>query len=113
MTAWDIRPAGVGEILTEVSGYVGGSDGAGGLAGDVDEVLSLTEYASSCAASGPISTALAEFVTSVGGTLGAMVAKAASAATGCGDATVAYLDGNLEMAAEAQANAGNIGGLDI
>ncbi|SKA10393.1 hypothetical protein SAMN02745673_02468 [Marinactinospora thermotolerans DSM 45154] len=113
MSGWDIQAPAVGTVMTTVGGYVGGEDGEGGLVAAIDALGTHVEEAGTAADSGPIGTALAEFLEEYGTTLQGMVAKTASAITGCTDATTAYLDGNLEMAAEAQNNAGVVTDLDL
>ncbi|MFC7329868.1 DUF6507 family protein [Marinactinospora rubrisoli] len=108
MSGWDIDAPVVGGVMTTVGGYVQGDDGSGGLVGKITTFSTNVETASTQAASGPITTALGEFVEEYAGKLENMVLKSASAVQGCTQATTAYLEGNLEMAATAQENAGKI-----
>src|SRR5690625_5140258 len=64
--------------------------------------------ANAAAKSWPIGTALSEFSKHCSGEVGDMIGLGASAVKGAGDATRHYANGNLEMAAEAQSNAGDI-----
>jgi len=52
--------------------------------------------------------ALAEFGEHYFTEVGGMVEKSASAVAGASEATLHYANGNLQMAADAQANAGEI-----
>ncbi|RCV48340.1 DUF6507 family protein [Marinitenerispora sediminis] len=108
MSGWDIDAPAVGTVMTTVGGYVQGDDGTGGLVGKITTFAGNVENAGAQAASGPISTALGEFVEEYAGKLQSMVLKSASAVGGCTEATMAYLDGDLEMAATAQEGAGRI-----
>ncbi|MFC3996259.1 DUF6507 family protein [Nocardiopsis sediminis] len=108
MSGWDIDAPAVGTVMTTVGGYVQGDDGTGGLVGKIQTFSGNVDNAATQAASGPISTALGEFVGEYADKLTNMVLKSASAVTGCTEATTAYLDGDLEMAATAQEGAGRV-----
>ncbi|KIH96659.1 hypothetical protein LP52_23805 [Streptomonospora alba] len=113
MSAWDIQPTEVNGILQTVGGHVGGEDGEGGLVAKIDTFGEHVSEAGAAAASGPIGTALEEFVGEYGPALQEMVLKSGSCIQGCVDATSAYLNGNLQMAADAQGNAGSIEDLGL
>ncbi|MDA0565004.1 DUF6507 family protein [Streptomonospora sp. S1-112] len=113
MTTWDIEAPQVNEVVQTVGGHVGGDDGTGGLVAKIETFGGHIQEAGTAAASGPIGTALEEFVTEYGGTLESMVLKTAAAINGCVKATGYYLEGNLQMAADAQSNADNIESLDV
>ncbi|GAA3759923.1 DUF6507 family protein [Salinactinospora qingdaonensis] len=113
MSGWDIQAGEVSSIMTEVNEQLGGSDGEGGLVALIDTFAGHVETAAGEAGSGPITLALTEFAEEYESTLKSMVAKGSSAVVGCSNATKAYLDGDLEMAAEAQQNAGDISDLDL
>ncbi|TDQ52268.1 DUF6507 family protein [Actinorugispora endophytica] len=113
MSGWDINAPEVGAIMKTVGSHVGGEDGTGGLVALLTTFGTHVESAGTACASEPIGIALSEFVEEYSEDLTSMVAKSASAITGCVDATTFYLDGNLEMAAEAQGNAGDISDLDL
>ncbi|MBB6173853.1 hypothetical protein HNR23_003913 [Nocardiopsis mwathae] len=106
MSSWDINPDGVGGVLKSVSGHLGDEAGTEGLTGEITAVGKNMETAAAKAASEPIGIALRGFFGFCSADMGAMAAKTASAVNGCSGAVVAYMNGNLEMAAEAQANAG-------
>ncbi|CAM3765742.1 DUF6507 family protein [Nocardiopsis rhodophaea] len=113
MSGWDIDPEGVGAVLNKVYSHTGGEDGEGGLVGTLTSMGKHLEYAGECAKSFPVNYALAEFAEHYGPQLNNMVAKTASAIDGCSTATRAYMNGNLEMAAEAQNNAGTVTDPDL
>ncbi|CAM4403101.1 DUF6507 family protein [Nocardiopsis rhodophaea] len=113
MSAWDIDPDGVGSVLQSVGGMIGGEDGGGGLVATTASVGEGLTYASSCANSSPISYALQGFLEAYGAKAGAMTAKSVSAVVGCGEATTAYINGDLEMATEAQSGAGHVSDLNL
>lgn len=113
MSGWDIDPEGVGAVLRKVFDHTGGEDGEGGLVGTLTTMGEHLDYAAQCSKSFPVITALAEFADHYRGPLENMVAKTSSAIDGCGTATRAYMNGNLEMAAEAQNNAGTITDPDL
>ncbi|ASU61088.1 DUF6507 family protein [Nocardiopsis dassonvillei] len=108
MSAWNIQPSEVSAILTSVSGQVGDEEGTEGLTSHMSSLETHLNEASSGAASDPIGMALAEFADHYFGEIGDMVSISSSAVTGASDATLYYVNGNLEMAAESQANAGKI-----
>ncbi|WP_017538650.1 DUF6507 family protein [Nocardiopsis halophila] len=107
MSGWDIDAESVFATLSYVGSKVGGEDGTGGLVGDSTTVGEKITYAEQCASSYPITKALGEFGENCGPILQAMVARGASCVTGCSDAVAAYLDGDTEMAARAQEQAGH------
>ncbi|QBI52218.1 DUF6507 family protein [Streptomonospora litoralis] len=113
MTTWDIQPTEVNGIVQTVGGHVGGGDGEGGLVAKIETFGNHVQDAGTAAASGPIGTALEEFVGEYGTTLQEMVLKSGSCIRGCVDATSAYMNGNLQMASDAQGNAGNIENLGL
>lgn len=113
MSNWDIQVSEVNGVMQTVGGHVSGGDGEGGLVAKIDTFGGHIGDAGSAAASGPIGTALEEFVGEYGDTLKDMVLKSASCIRGCVDATSAYMNGNLEMASDAQSNAGNVENLDL
>ncbi|MEY9214296.1 hypothetical protein NI17_020515 [Thermobifida halotolerans] len=102
MSGWDLNPAEINTVLQAVGEHVGGEDGTGGLVGLLDDFGTHVEEAGTACASGPIGMALGEFMDEYTDKLKGMVDKSVSAVTGCSDATMFYVNGNLEMAAEAQ-----------
>ncbi|CAM3753199.1 DUF6507 family protein [Nocardiopsis rhodophaea] len=108
MSGWDINPEGVGGVLQTVSGHLGDEEGTEGLTSDIKSFGNHIETAAVKSDSGPIGTALHGFFDKYSEEMRAMASKTASAINGCGNAVSAYMDGNLEMAAEAQSNAGTV-----
>ncbi|HLU98102.1 MAG TPA: DUF6507 family protein [Thermobifida alba] len=102
MSGWDLNPGEINVVLQSVGNHVGGEDGEGGLVGLLDTFGTHVEEAGTACDSGPIGMALGEFMEEYTDKLKGMVDKSISAITGCSDATMAYVNGNLEMAAEAQ-----------
>ncbi|MUL43268.1 hypothetical protein FZ103_19205 [Streptomonospora sp. PA3] len=113
MSKWDIQVSEVNGVVQTVGSHVAGADGEGGLVAKIETFGTHIGEAGTAAASGPIGTALEEFVGEYGTTLQEMVLKSGSCIKGCVDATTAYLNGNLQMASDAQGNAGNIDDLDL
>ncbi|GAB3439235.1 hypothetical protein GCM10027570_03270 [Streptomonospora sediminis] len=113
MSAWDIQAPEVNVVVQNVGAHVSGEDGSGGLVAKIESFGTHIGDAGTAAASGPIGTALEEFVGEYGDKLQGMVLKSGSCIRGCVDATSAYLNGNLQMASDAQGNAGNIENLDL
>ncbi|MFW6642076.1 DUF6507 family protein [Nocardiopsis algeriensis] len=108
MSSWNIQPAEVGSVLSTVFSYIGDEEGTTGLTGDMTALGERLLDADTHAASGPIGVALAEFAQHYFGVLNGAVGLAAGAVDGAGQATLHYVEGDLEMAAEAQAGAGTV-----
>jgi hypothetical protein len=108
MSAWNIQVPEVNGVLRSVSGLVGDEEGTTGLSGEYTDLGARLEEANSAASSIPISIALGEFGTHFLGIVGEMITLSASATAGAGEATMHYANGNLEMAENAQANAGTL-----
>ncbi|WP_160050612.1 MULTISPECIES: DUF6507 family protein [unclassified Nocardiopsis] len=108
MTAWNIHPQQVFGVLSGVSEHIGDEDGTYGLTGHMTSLETHLNEANSAANSDPVGVALSEFAEHYFTEVGDMVAKSASAVEGAGEATMHYVNGNLQMAEEAQANAGEI-----
>ncbi|GAB3453161.1 hypothetical protein GCM10027570_32090 [Streptomonospora sediminis] len=113
MSGWDISAEGVSSVLSTVGGHVGDEEMTEGLTGEIDTFGNHVQSAGEQAASEPIGLALEEFVDHIRPKLWGMVGRTASAISGCGEATSAYMNGDLEMAAEAQGGAGDISDLDL
>ncbi|MBB6174335.1 hypothetical protein HNR23_004395 [Nocardiopsis mwathae] len=92
---------------------IGGEGGGDGLVGTTASVTQDLQYASSCSNSGPVSYALGGFLEAFAPKMHGMAAKSGGAVIGCGEATRAYLDGDTEMAAEAQSSARHVGDLGL
>ncbi|MEE2036198.1 DUF6507 family protein [Nocardiopsis sp. CT-R113] len=106
MSAWNILPSEVGGVLTTVAGYIGEEGGSEGLVGSMTAAETLLESISSEADSAPISLALGEFAAHNFNLMGSMAGVTVSAVTHTSEAVNYYVQGNLDMAAEAQENAG-------
>lgn len=106
MSAWNLQVSEVNGVLRNVSDLVGDEEGTTGLSGEYTDLGESLEDVGSAAASVPISIALGEFGAHFLGIVGEMITLSASATGGAGEATMHYANGNLEMAENAQANAG-------
>ncbi|MCY9786888.1 DUF6507 family protein [Nocardiopsis sp. EMB25] len=108
MSTWDIQPSEVGGVLSSVAGLIGEEGGSEGLVGCMEKIEDRVMEISEEADSGPISIALGEFATEQFGLMGGMASLTVSAIQGASDATTHYVNGQLDMAAEAQAGAGEV-----
>ncbi len=106
MSKWNIQPAEVGSVLTKVAAHIGEEGGSDGLVGSMTSTENLLTSISEEADSTPVSIALGEFAQHNFELMGDMTKLTVSAVTGASEATTQYVKGNLEMAAEAQENAG-------
>ncbi|MET9293788.1 DUF6507 family protein [Streptomyces sp. NPDC003077] len=114
MTSWDITPSGVhgvlnktrgtaGDLANKISTYTGDLASAASAAG----TLSFGGKAKSAAqgegaSGGPVGAALAEFSEKTQNDLVFLVARAMKSVSGATDATLAYIQGDTEMAANSQ-----------
>ncbi|MCK9871339.1 DUF6507 family protein [Nocardiopsis dassonvillei] len=105
MSAWNIQVPEVFGVLQNVSGLVGDEQGTSGLSGEYMNLSTSIEDVNTAACSAPIGIALSEFASHCLGKVNDMIALSASATGGAGEATTHYVNGNLEMAEVAQANA--------
>ncbi|MFW6639149.1 DUF6507 family protein [Nocardiopsis algeriensis] len=111
MSSWDIDAPSVGTVLNEVMEIIG--DGSGdALDGSMTTVGEEIANAASVSVSGPIQAELYAFLEYYSGLAEEMVERAGSALEGCALAVDAYLVGDLEMAEEAQGNAGAVDTVD-
>lgn len=108
MDSWDINPEQVGQVLSETFGHLGEEGSSDGLLGNMQDISTKVETINEMAESFPISVALSEFCEHYFGVMGEMVSKTVSGLEGASDATTAYVNGDLEMASEAQSTAGQI-----
>lgn len=108
MSNWNIQPQEVGGVLTTVAGHIGEEGGSEGLIGCMNKIEDRLTSISEEADSVPISIALGEFAQHYFGVMGDMASLTISAIEGAGEATNHYVNGNLEMAAESQAGAGEV-----
>ena len=108
MGSWDINPEQVSLVLTETAGHLGEEGSSDGLLGNMRDISTRVETINEMAESVPIGIALGEFCEHYFGVMGEMVSKTISGLEGASDATTAYVNGDLEMASEAQSAAGKI-----
>ncbi|MBV2362283.1 DUF6507 family protein [Streptomonospora nanhaiensis] len=108
MSTWDLSTGDVVRVLETVAGHIGDEDGTEGLSLHARSLETAVNDANDAAASAPIGTALQEFSGHCLGLVGYMIGRGSSGVAGAGNATRHYINGNLEMAAEAQANAGSV-----
>ncbi|MFW5415994.1 hypothetical protein J0910_05150 [Nocardiopsis sp. CNT-189] len=107
MSKWDIDALGVQGVLNTVIAVLGESEGEG-LGGALQKAGDGLADSAANAVSFPIESALFKYAEEYGGHAEKMADRAASALGGCADAVNAYLTGDLEMAEEAQSNAGTV-----
>ena len=108
MSQWNIQPAAVGGVLTAVVGHLGEEGGGDGLIGVMQKVEEHIVDSGDYSKSPIIGMALGEFAEHYFGIMGDMAGLTVAAVTGASEATTHYVEGDLEMAAESQANAGVI-----
>lgn len=108
MGSWDINTQQVSQVLTDTTGHLGEEGSSDGLLGNMQEISTTVETINEMAASLPIGIALGEFCEHYFGVMGDMVSKTVSGLEGASEATTAYINGDLEMASEAQSTAGDI-----
>ncbi|ANH91725.1 MULTISPECIES: DUF6507 family protein [unclassified Streptomyces] len=110
MTGWDVRPSGVESILSLVG--LAAED----LAKDIKGYGKSVEETALCAGTisgpycgsapvGPVGAAVANVVSDTGSQITLMAARIKKTTDGTVDATTAYIDGDLTMAARAQREA--------
>lgn len=108
MSQWNIQPAAVGGVLQAVAGHLGEEGGGEGLVGVMESVEEHVVDSGEYARSGIVSKALGEFAEHYFGIMGGIAGLTMAAVTGASQATTHYMNGDLAMAEEAQANAGVI-----
>ncbi|WP_026129233.1 DUF6507 family protein [Nocardiopsis prasina] len=108
MGSWDVDPQQVGVVLTQTSEHIGEEGGTEGLLGHMTQLETRITALNTHINSPPIGIALGEFAEHHFGKLGDMLSLTASALEGTSDATTFYMEGDREMAAEAQSTAGTI-----
>lgn len=111
MTAWDIDPAGVSGVL-EKAGTA--AEGLASVGGQMQKTLPSAAKSAGTAVEGgregdgtqgPVGAALGVFFTQWQKDLSYIAKRAGSSLNGAGKATTAYVKGDLDMAADAQAAA--------
>jgi hypothetical protein len=104
MAKWDIDPAGVSGVVGRTGQRAAGFDEAAGRTGSA-----LGGAAGSCG-SEIVAAALAGFAANKAAAIDAVGQRTARILAGAVEASTAYVEGDLEMAATAQANATAVGG---
>ncbi|MFH9570156.1 DUF6507 family protein [Streptomyces sp. NPDC017454] len=111
MTGWDISPSGVQGVLKETAQAAEGLSNTGkalqetlpsaaGSAGTIQQ-----GGVERSGVQGPVAAALGEFFTAYQEKLMYVAVRTSNSLNGAADATNAYVKGDLDMAARAQANA--------
>lgn len=108
MGEWSIDPPQVNIVLTETADHLGEEGGSEGMLGHMNTISTTVETISETLDSLPISIALGEFCGHYFEVMGQMVGKTVSGIEGASEAATAYVNGDLEMAAEAQSGAGDV-----
>ncbi|MEV0178411.1 DUF6507 family protein [Streptomyces sp. NPDC050625] len=116
MSGWDITPSGVGSVISHVGevmsvlndivdAYSDDVEGAATSAGTLAPGGASGEHKGQ---GGLVAAALAEFVEGTADELKFIGVRVGKSVNGAVEATLAYQDGDLEMAAEAQHRAGGV-----
>ena len=111
MSTWNINVFGVDGVLSTYNDQLG-TEG-GGLSEEIDSTGRGLDTALENAKSPPVETALAGFFEHYADQTDAMFLKGLSCLKGASEATLAYQNGDHEMALTAQEDAGNIDALDL
>lgn len=111
MAKWDIDVAGVSVVLTDFSSELGIE--GGGFSETIDSTSKGLNMALNNAKSPPVESALLGFLGHYTSKTDQMFLRSLSCLQGASDATNAYMDGDQEMAREAQRTAGSITALDM
>ncbi len=99
MSRWDIDPAGVRTVLTGTQNVAAEFDG------QMTSLNAGIEGAAAQSSSEIVAAALAGFAEAAGTNIAFVFTRTGACLGGAANATNAYLDGDLEMAANAQASA--------
>jgi hypothetical protein len=110
MSAWDIDPVGVRGVLETTIEAAKGIEGwgkgySGHLQSAAESAGTLYMQSGERPEAGLVGAALGEFAEKTQTDIAYVVARATSSIQGASDATVAYVNGDIEMAEEAQAAA--------
>lgn len=111
MSKWNIDVYGVSLVLTNLSDQLGLE--GDGFSDTIDSTSDGIDMALTNAKSPPVEAALSGFLEHFTGETDAMFTRTLSCLQGANDATVAYNQGQQEMAAEAQRQAGTGDNLDL
>jgi hypothetical protein len=107
MSAWDIDPAGVSGVLKKTQSV------AKGFETEVKSMSSAMETAAPNTSSQLVASALSGFAEELKPEVESVMNLTSSAINGCAQAVKAYGEGDLEMAATAQANASSVSTPDM
>ncbi|WP_214407022.1 DUF6507 family protein [Pseudonocardia lacus] len=99
MTRWDIDPAGVRSVLTNTEAVAQEFDG------QMQTLNTGIEGAAAQSSSEIVASALAGFAESAAADIGFVFTRTGACLSGAAQATNAYVEGDLQMAANAQASA--------
>ncbi|MFV2196657.1 DUF6507 family protein [Nocardiopsis sp. LOL_012] len=113
MSAWDLDIPGVSTVLTNTGADLGVDEAGGGLAEQAETTGQEIADAVEAVRSAPVEAELLRFLGTYNGRTGEMLITGLSCVVGAGEAAQAYMDGNEEMALEAQRNAGTADNLDL
>ncbi|MET9784363.1 DUF6507 family protein [Nocardiopsis alba] len=108
MSKWNLDTEAVGVVLETVAGHFGEEGSGEGFVGIFDELQDSLEQAGEYSKDDAVNMALMEFAGHYFGVLGGMASLTTSAISGATQATIHYIEGDLENAEEAQRNAGVI-----
>lgn len=111
MSEWDIDVYGVSLVLTDLSDQLGLE--GGGLSSTIDSTESGIDMALANVKSPPVEAALYGFFDHFTGETDAIFTRTLSCLQGATDATTAYIQGQEDMAAEAQRQAGTTENLNL
>ncbi|PDP85607.1 hypothetical protein CQJ94_21620 [Glycomyces fuscus] len=111
MSRWNIDVYGVALVLGNLGDQLGLE--GGGFSDTIDSTADGIEMALTNAKSPPVEAALSGFFEHFTGETDAMFTRTLSCLQGANDATLAYNQGQEEMAAEAQSQAGTGENLDL
>lgn len=99
MTAWDIHPAGVQGVVSRTASAAHGLETGG------QQLQNALQSASAAGQSAPVNDALGHVAAMLTQSLQGAASRTSRAITGTVNATRAYIDGDMQMAADAQAAA--------
>lgn len=111
MSEWNIDVHGVSLVLTDLSDQLGLE--GGGLSSTIDSTGSGIDMALTNVKSPPVEAALSGFFDHFTGETDAIFTRTLSCLQGATDATTAYIQGQEDMAAEAQRQAGTTENLNL
>ena len=113
MGDWSIEPDGVSTVLANVQGQLGAGEEGGGLSQSIERAGEQIERALEYVKSPPIEAELLRFLGDFHDRGSEIFLHGLSCLTGASEATQSYIDGDQEMALEAQRSAGDVDNLDL